>query len=228
MKKEILRQLKSDYEELEIKPSLDLWDQLDHQLNDGNIVEEKRPKNSIRQFLKIAAVLLLLLTTGFLLKSVFEKSNPKTIAVKRINNIDNSVVTDITVIPTVNEKEFIGLKSEKNEIAETAFSNKQQTIKSADIKSTSVSELIPVEKETVAIHNFIADERPPVLATSTENKQKYVSADDLLFQYELDKTKIEKQDDHARLGQIKTWELEKVHGPKSLKILGISIISENP
>src|ERR1700750_2608050 len=60
MKKEILKQLKSDYESLERSPSEDLWDRLDQKLDETS----DAPLKQSFQWWKYAAVILLFISAG--------------------------------------------------------------------------------------------------------------------------------------------------------------------
>jgi gentisate 1,2-dioxygenase len=60
MKNNTLNNLKSEYEKLEIKPSADLWDRLDHKL-------DEKPENASKQsseWWKYAAIILLMVSVG--------------------------------------------------------------------------------------------------------------------------------------------------------------------
>ena len=60
MDKKILKQLKSDYEELEIKPSADLWSKIEAGIDEKINVSQK----PALQWWKYAAVVLLLISFG--------------------------------------------------------------------------------------------------------------------------------------------------------------------
>ncbi|WP_449397975.1 hypothetical protein [Chryseobacterium wanjuense] len=60
MKKEILNQLKSNYDKREIKPSADLWDRIEQGMDKTPVLS---PKKTF-EWMKYAAVVLLLISFG--------------------------------------------------------------------------------------------------------------------------------------------------------------------
>jgi hypothetical protein len=110
MRKEMLKQLKSDYEELEIKPSADLWDRIEHGSQESPVLcPQKR-----FQWLRYAAVLIVLISVGTLLylNGDHPASPPDTTAHVQIKPIKDNAVPNVS-LPQPSEKQ-----ATENKIAE--------------------------------------------------------------------------------------------------------------
>lgn len=212
MDKKILKQLNTDYEDLEIKPSENLWDQIELGLdNDSETVQKP-----LFQWWKYAAVIVLFLSFGtwfYFNSDQFSKSK-KAIAVKK--TIENNSK------PTENVK---SIAKNKNEEPSTT----SEIIKSEKIQKKQSEILVEIQnevlKETPKIVNteFQIGVKPdieitnkpeqlitksPQLATTKlvvkEMKVKYITANDLIFQrkYSVEQKK-NAPENTKRLGIIK-------------------------
>lgn len=213
MDKKILKQLKTDYEDLEIKPSENLWDQIELGLdNDSQTVQKP-----LFQWWKYAAVIVLLVSFGTLFyfnSDQFSKSK-EAIAVKK--TIENNSK------PTENVK---SIAENKNEEPST---NSEIIIKSEKTQKKQSEILVEIQneglKETPKIVNaeFQIGVKPEIeinnkpeqlinestqLATTKpvvkEMKVKYITANDLIFQrkYSVEQKK-NAPENTKRLGIIK-------------------------
>jgi len=213
MDKKILKQLKTDYEDLEIKPSENLWDQIELGLdNDSETVQKP-----MFQWWKYAAVIVLLLSLESLFyynSDQFSKSK-QAIAVKK--TIENNSK------PTENVK---SIAENKNEEPST---NSEIIIKSEKTQKKQSEILVEIQneglKETPKIVNaeFQIGVKPEIeinnkpeqlitestqLATTKpvvkEMKVKYITANDLIFQrkYNVEQKK-NAPENTKRLGIIK-------------------------
>ncbi|MGD1318238.1 hypothetical protein [Chryseobacterium sp. 2R14A] len=209
MDKKIRKQLKADYEELNIKPSDKLWDQIEDQL-DGR---EKTVQKPLFQWWKYAAVIVLLISFGSILYYNSDKSSKsaETIAVKEVTeenlkpsktsetvaNVTNPETENNFEIKTNPEKTIV-----KKEINKT---DQEQT----DLpKMTSVSKIIAsapeieVKNETKIKQEIT--ETPKLVVIEKSSKTKYVTANDLMFQHQYSVEKNEKPNENTkRLGIIK-------------------------
>lgn len=214
MKKEILKQLKSDYEELEIKPSTNLWEQIENTLE---ISSETAQKPSVKWW-RYAAVVTLLFSLG----GIFYFNSYKTLKTKEIiaakkpsENISNPVKN---IEPTDN---FTSNK--KNDDSDAIFNPSEIKVKQTDELAQKqsddlekVSEIpnvipkIPLEADPKSqaqvlrpriseIQHLAHTERK-----SEDKKTKYITANDLIFQrkYSIEK-KENTQENVKRLGIIK-------------------------
>ncbi|MBK1896849.1 hypothetical protein [Chryseobacterium paridis] len=234
MRKEILKQLKSDYESIEIKPSNDLWDRIDHRLEEATDLPLKQPF----QWWKYAAVVLLLISFGGYL---YLDSKPAK---------DNRVVTkndtsEKTLLPKKQANESEQLASEKvqnknkitalNEKSDNATGPEKDIIKTYR-KDLKLSHTIPVNEEEI-IKEDLANvshvqeknndqivEKPTMIAA--KKKASYIDADDLLLGREIDKTREENHNGNKKMGVV-DMEKIKIKGPNSFKILGMTVFSDS-
>lgn len=212
MDKKILKQLKTDYEDLEIKPSENLWDQIELGLdNDSETVQKP-----LFQWWKYAAVIVLLVSFGTLFyfnSDQFSKSK-KAIAVKK--TIENNSK------PTENIKSVAENKNEEPITNSEIIKSEKTQKKQSEILVETQNEVL---KETPKIVNaeFQIGVKPdieitnkpeqlitesPQLATTKpvvkEMKVKYITANDLIFQrkYSVEQKK-NAPENTKRLGIIK-------------------------
>lgn len=227
MRKEMLKQLKSDYEELEIMPSADLWDRIEHGSQESSVLcPQKR-----FQWLRYAAVLIVLISVGTLLylNGDHPASPPDTTAHVQIKPIKDNAVPNVS-LPQPSEKQ-----ATENKIAEENINhknNKEITNIPEPYQQEFVwknKDLPLVEKETVAFqHNEIY---APVLENNindfpekniTAKKTDYIKADELLLGREFDKKREENKTDLKKFGALNMSKI-RLKNPNSLKILGITV-----
>ncbi|WP_144281692.1 hypothetical protein [Chryseobacterium echinoideorum] len=214
MKKNILTQLKSEYEELEIKPSDDLWNQIENGL-DGNEGTVQKP---LLQWWKYAAVVILLISIGGSVYINFDKKPNvnQSIAIKDKSEIINNKTDNSQLIndfknnikdPNPKNSEII-FKSEKREIKSTekVAQTSIDILKEAPL-ATNISSQLNFESEMdTKIMNKEAEESSKlVLSEKEENKKiKYITANDLIFQRKYSNEKKDGANENVkRLGIIK-------------------------
>ncbi|MFL9832947.1 hypothetical protein [Chryseobacterium terrae] len=211
MDKNIRKQLKTEYDNLEIKPSDNLWEKLKLGLDNNS---ETAQKTSF-QWWKYAAVIVLLLSLGtlFYLNSNKSLKPEETIAVKKtdenflkpIKKVE-SVVADNEELKTIPERIIESEKTQKKQseiIVQTQSEISQETSKIAKAEPQ-----ISIKPE-IEINNKpeqLTPESPQLAATKPvvkENKVKYITANDLIFQrkYSIEK-KENAQENVKRLGII--------------------------
>jgi len=212
MDKKILKQLKTDYEDLEIKPSESLWDQIELGLNNDSQTVQK----PLFQWCKYAAVIVLLVSFGTLFYFNFDQfsKSKQAIAVKKtIEN--NSKPTDIeSVAENKNEEPSttseIIIKSEKTQKkqSEILVETQNEVLKETP-KIVNTEFQIGVKPE-IEINNKpeqLINESPQLATTKPvvkEMKVKYITANDLIFQrkYSVEQKK-NAPENTKRLGIIK-------------------------
>lgn len=219
----MLNKLKSDYEELEIKPSSDLWDRLDGKL-------DRKPEIALKssfQWWKYAAVIVLLISLGSLF--YFNSNKPQSEKVQVAGKTSENILK-----PVEKQNEVVALKVIKNQVSSESgkknstsnslpekFAEKIELAKDIAIaekenKIVKVPEVLAEEKETNLIKPIVAERK----------KASYISADDLLLGRELDKAREENYNDQRKFGVIDMSKI-KIKGPNSLKILGFTVISDS-
>ena len=230
MEKKILKQLKSDYEELEIKPSANLWDQIESGLDSAS---ETVQKPSF-QWWKYAAVVVLLISFGAFFyfennvddKKIITKTLPKhkIESANTINEISNSEVENLVKKEprTIEFKADLAIKEEnsnqkKSSIEKDIFEDNfvENHIKNDEVALKPVS----IVKET--------DNSLPQNPTIAERKKvNYTNADQLLLGSELDKTREENQKNQQQDGVLDASKVKLIR-PNSLQIFGFKVFSDS-
>ncbi|WP_343680886.1 hypothetical protein [Chryseobacterium arthrosphaerae] len=223
MKKELLKQLKSDYEALEIKPSSDLWDRIEQGSPESPVV---RPGKRF-QWLRYAAVLILLFSVSMLLYFNKIGQDSKTDKIVQRNPVKKSIETDgnSLPVPTIQIKEV--KKSQDNNFTRTVASKPSE---SGYIWKKKEPELI--EKENVILKHQEINAPVPERNLNTLPDQKniaktdYIKADELLLGREFDKKREENRTDIRKFGALDMTKI-KIKSPNSLKILGVTVYSDS-
>ncbi|MBO6184667.1 MAG: hypothetical protein J6O88_08225 [Chryseobacterium sp.] len=225
MDKNIRKQLKTDYEDLEIKPSANLWKQIESGLGNNSETVQK----TLFQWWKYAAVIIIMLSFGslFYFNSNQKSNSKKTIAAKKV--LENKLKPKDVVETTVSNENII-----KNpaftEVKTTEEINKWNSVLEMLSEKTEIPKnLVIIEKEInnieapqIIIEKF---ENPLAKPLITEKKKvSYISGHDLLLARELDKTREENNKDQRKFG---VFDMSKIKGPSSLKIFGLSVISDS-
>lgn len=210
MKKEILKQLKSDYEGLEIKPSADLWDRIDQEMDTTHDLGSE----TSFQWWKYAAVVLFLISTGiFVYFNVNHDEKQHTItktksgqkkelnlkeALQEKKEENRETVSNLAVnkIPEKNNLE-------KNGTIITLIDHQKTPVSSQNIKKTQHANTVDptaqiasdhpktktpdiIKPEEIVTDNF----QLAVIAEKPEEKNgKYIQASDLLAGREYEKTR---------------------------------------
>lgn len=228
MKKEILKQVRSDYEKLEIKPSADLWDRMEAELN-------KVPASGIKkpfQGWKYAVAILLLISFGALFYFNSNKTEDKAVmaTAEKPNAVAESQPTD----------EIINTNQTQHAEVAVLKENKSDKIRTdKEISAVSEDHLIPnvpqLAKEEIIIKNTVITvptinttvtnspiEKPIIAA---RNKANYIKADELLLGREFDRTREENRGEQGKFGVLDATKI-KFKSPNSLKILGVTVFSD--
>lgn len=220
----MLNKLKSDYEELEIKPSSDLWGRLEGKL-------DEKPEIVLKpsfQWWKYAAVIVLFISLGslFYFNSNQSDADKVKVASKTSETIQKPVEKQ-------NEEVALNEKPIQNQIS--SESGKKNSLSNS--LSEKFSEKIELSKDiAVAEKENIMVEVPPVLVEKQETniikpvvadrkKVSYISADDLLLGRELNETRKETQN-HKQFGVLDVSKI-KIKRPNSLRILGFKVFQDS-
>jgi hypothetical protein len=225
MKKEILRQLRSDYEKLEIKPSADLWDRIESMELEKEKTQDLSSKTSF-QWWKYAAVAVLLISLGGLFyfnSNQTEKNNviAKNYAAKASQPKSNIKIINSNINHTENN---IAITSNENKIDEVKQDKKVIIISP---KPLQINNSVLAKEEKIIINDFIKTSiivEKPVIAE--RKKTNYIKADELLLGREFDKTREESHDHHKTFGVLDMGKI-KIKSPNSFKILGMTVFSDS-
>ncbi|WP_209390048.1 hypothetical protein [Chryseobacterium sp. RR2-3-20] len=224
MEKKILKQLKTEYESREIKPSVDLWDQIEGVLEK----ESETVQKPLFKWWKYAAVIVFLISVSGILYVLQEHSSP----VSEVKNIvDNSKKTEqksnIITVESSTEKRVVNHSPSENQIKikdnfpYTESKKSSEIVINNNINFHSQDNNVIDNKLIAEVKNEIVI---PKSSVAKNKKVSYITADDLLLGRELDKTREENSNDQRRFGVI---DMSKIKGPNSLKIFGITVYSDS-
>jgi len=232
MKQELLKQLKSDYEKLEIKPSADLWsriEQIDQKDEETSVTSSKKAF----QWWKYAAVLVVLFSVGALL--YFNQDHPAGINENPIVHTktvkENTEITlpnpDIHAAGSTKKDNSTGQKkmeepltiSKMNQLEEMLQKNEVSQIKDEKIILTDYEIKAPVLDRNMGF-------APDKISLTESKKTEYINADELLQGREFQKKREENRSDVKRFGTLDMTKI-KVKSPNSLKIFGVTVYSDS-
>lgn len=230
-----MQNLKSKYEQKEMKASDGLWDRLEEKL-DQVPAKEKKPK---MVWLRYVAVILLMIGLGGSFLMINNKSNisenqefasqtnNQNIALTTIEQSENDDVEKL--IPTKNSSKtnYQKLAVENLKDSSTPF-----RITNSIKKENQITNSIP-QKE-----NIIKKEEPQIVSKPEEQlaqtdiqkpreKVKYVSSSDLLFGVEIDKAKTETPKSAMGINTIKLKNDSDFPNPKRIKLFGITLYDKD-
>ena len=230
MDKKIQKQLKSDYEELEIKPSANLWNQIESGLDS---VSETVQKPSF-QWWKYAAVVVLLISFGAFFyfennaadKKTITKTLPKNKveSANAINEISNSEVKNLVK----KEPQTIEFKADF-EIKEENSNQKNSSTEKNIFEDNFVENRIKNDEialNPVSIVKEIDHSLPQNPTIAERKKVNYTNADQLLLGSELDKTREENRKNHKQFGVLDASKVKFIR-PNSLQIFGFKVFSDS-
>lgn len=223
MDKNIRKQLKTDYEDLEIKPSKNLWEQIEFGLdNDSETVQ----KPSF-QWWKYAAVIVLLLSFGTLFyynSNQFSGSKETIVSQETQYNRPQAKKTVESIIPTENVENLVSSEIIiKNN--QKIFGSEKLTVESRLPETLAVTEKENkvIEVPSVLAEKFETPVMKPVIAE--RKKASYINAEDLLLGRELDKTRVEIKN-HRQFGVLDASKL-KFKRPSSLQVFGVHVFADS-
>lgn len=224
MKNNTLNKLKSDYEELEIKPSSELWDKLDQRLDETSEIVLK----TSFQWWKYAAVILLLISAGTFIyfnikKDSFDYKKTNYIVKKRLKNTVNPINPEFENQPVISNEEKIENNNAKV-VVENQKSNPkkekeiiQPQISEFKARSFTVKQSENIDIKPAKIENHIPN--IPVIAEVKKSKSSYINANELLIGREFDKTRENPYKNDVKFG-VFNFDKPKVD---NVTVLGVSI-----
>lgn len=207
MDKKILKQLKSDYEEREIKPSANLWDQIDAALEKESATPQKSSFSS--NWWKYAAVVLLIISLGTFMYYNDGFNTEKTDYIVK-QNLKEEVLEKENyseIIPTEEKTEeeiSQEIVKETDKILEKNDDKDLVTQKEAiqpQFSEHTESRIVINQAETSIFHH---EETENKIASEISDTKKisYVTANDLLLGNELDKSREKANADTRKFGVI--------------------------
>ncbi|WPO80971.1 hypothetical protein SD427_09375 [Chryseobacterium sp. JJR-5R] len=236
MKKNMLNKWKSDYEGLEIKPSADLWDRLDHQLDS----HQKSEPRSYGQWWKYAAIIFLMISVGTVIyfngyKNRIDDKQTKVMAKKVFKNKINPVNVDSERQNTLPNQEVLEGKTDQVIAKVTENNNpeipvqKKEEIRNQD-RDQSQTQVFVQHHTDKALPEIIINknekaaeftQNPVVLAETKKAKPGYINADELLLGREFEKTRENTAKEERKFG---VFRLKKVvPNVDNVTVLGVKV-----
>ncbi|MPT31565.1 MAG: hypothetical protein E2600_07840 [Chryseobacterium sp.] len=228
-----MQNLKSKYEQKEMKVSDGLWDRLEEKL-DQTPAKEQKPKMI---WLRYVAVILLVFGLGGSFLMINNKSNIKeNLEFANHTNNQNTVPTTIKQSEN-NEVEKLVLTKNNSET-----NNQRLVVENLENSSTPFGRTESIKKENqtnnliLEKENIIKKEEPPIIAQSEEKlaqneiqkpRVKYVSSSDLLFGVEIDKAKSETPKSAMGINTLKPKNDSDFPNPKRIKLFGITLYDKD-
>ena len=222
-----MQNLKSKYEQKEMKASDGLWDRLEEKL-DQVPAKEKKPKMVWWRFV---AVIILIVNFGAISWMTEIENKVKESSEFKFPRIENQISSVHQHSENTDEiQKSIPIKNSETEDEKLAFENisENQSVN----KEQSISNQIP-QKE-----NIIKKEEPQIVSKPEEQlaendvqkpreKVKYVSSSDLLFGVEIDKAKTETPKSAMGINTPKIKSEPDFPNPKRIKLFGITLYDKD-
>lgn len=238
MKKEILKQLKSDYERLERSPSEDLWDRLDQKLDENS----DAPLKQSFQWWKYAAVILLFISAGTFIyfnnyKTKFDYKETDYAVKKGLEKTVNPINTDfenpsvISNDPPVekNEVKIVSEDHKKNTSYKALPPTKEKKIAETQVTQHKEQTHTLKQPENIFVNpgkvENITPSNAPVIAEVNKSKQNYINPDELLLGREFDKAREKASKDERKLGAFKFDKV--VPNVGNVTVLGVTVYLES-
>ena len=228
MDKKILKQLKSDYEELELKPSADLWSKIEAGIDEGVNVDQK----PTFQWWKYAAVVLLLISFGTYFyfenqanhKKILTKGSSKD-KVEKVNIINEESYhkSENLVVKTIQNVDSKANLINKEEKPNQLISANQENISEKNLPEEKIKQDETVENPIIKEIDHLPIQKQTV---AERKKVNYTNAEQLLLGRELDKTREENQNEQRKFGVLDIGKI-KIKSPNSFKILGFTVYSDS-
>ncbi len=231
MKNSLRNKLRTQYENHSQIPSENLWERIDLMLENTEEKEFLAAKKI--NYWMYAAIFLMVVSVGITLNYLLNEKQPT----PKIAGVTNEIIKkqDSFKVNENSENQISAKKSseklanqESSVPLEKSFENNFQKNYHQKILNekphTDVTKIISAENKTDSPKTIILDNASnPVLAqqpTSVKEKTTYITANELLFGREVDKSYKEQQDnDEGKMG----LSLKK---PREVKILGITVYSD--
>ncbi|WP_312767966.1 hypothetical protein [Epilithonimonas sp.] len=224
-----MQNLKSKYEQQEMKISDSLWDRLEEKL-DQVPAKEKKPKII---WLRYVAVILLMIGLGgsFLMINHKTDINENQEFANQTENSDNQAL-----IPSEQSGNVEIVKS--NPVNSISDSDNQKFVVESLKGNQSFNKEKSVSNQISEKELIIKKEEPQIVPTPEEQlaqtdiqkpreKVKYVSSSDLLFGVEIDKAKIETPKSAMGINTIKSKNDSDFPNPKRIKLFGITLYEKD-
>lgn len=203
----MLNKLKSNYEELEIKPSIDLWSRLEQRLEENPVIISKKTF----EWWKYAAVIVFLISMGtvFYFNSGNDSGNEKVnyIVKKSLeitvnpNNPDLKYQTAYPKsAPTEKSDKELAIKNEKGNFDKILVPEKENTTIKNEVSVVEIRQIAVKQPEKLDIQPAGIENHVPVIAEVKKTKPTYINSKELLLGREFDKTSRNPYKNDVKIG----------------------------
>jgi len=224
-----MQNLKSKYEQQEMKVSDGLWDRLEEKL-DQVPAKEKKPKVMWWRF--VAVIILIVSFNGISWMTDIENKVKEYPILKFPSRVENQILTAKeqavydqqfkTPVPLKNNiDKKPNLKIENLEIAENQRNESHKNIIQIPEKE------IIIKKEEPQIVSKTVEQMAQNDIQRPREKVKYVSSSDLLFGVEIDKAKTETSKSAMGINTLKPKNDSDFPNPKRIKLFGITLYDKD-
>jgi hypothetical protein len=207
MKNNMLNKLKSNYEELEIKPSIDLWSRLEQRLEENPVTISKKTF----EWWKYAAVIVFLISMGtvFYFNSGNDSGNEKVnyIVKKSLEITVNSNNPDLKYqtaypksAPTEKSDKELAIKNEKENFDKILVPEKENTTIKNEVSVVEIQQIAVKQPEKLDIQPAGIENHVPVIAEVKKTKPTYINSNELLLGREFDKTSRNPYKNDVKIG----------------------------
>ncbi len=222
-----MQNLKSKYEQKEMKVSEGLWDRLEEKLDQ---VPEKKRKPKMIWWRFVAVIILIVSFNGFSWMTDIENKVKKYRVLKYPSRVENQIFTANE--QAAYDQQFKTSVPLKNNINKNPKIENLEIAKNLRIENYKNNVQIP-EKEII-----IKKEEPQIVSKTVEQmaqndiqrpreKVKYVSSSDLLFGVEIDKAKTETSKSAMGINTLKPKNDSDFPNPKRIKLFGITLYDKD-
>ncbi|WP_029293465.1 hypothetical protein [Chryseobacterium hispalense] len=230
MKNNMLNKLKSDYEELEIKPSSELWNRLDDKL-------DQNPESALEkkfQWWQYAAVMLLLVSMGTVLyfntqKKAFNYKETDYIVKKGLEKTVDPINPEFQNQKTTQNQESLPFKPTENRVAskyqqkiiDSSLHTKKEKVLKPEVPEVEIQSIAAGQAEKIDIAPAKIESHTPIIVQAKTAKPTYINSNELLLGREFDKARENSQKNDIKIG---IFNFEKPR-PKveNVTVLGVTV-----
>ncbi|MFC4162956.1 hypothetical protein ACFOWU_04775 [Epilithonimonas zeae] len=225
-----MQNLKSKYEQQEMKVSDSLWDRLEEKLDEVS-AKEKKPKVIWWRFV---AVIILIVNFGAIswmtdIKNKvkenpgFEFRTDQISSVRQPHGNNNEIQKPVSInSETDNQKLAVENKDSSTPLRMTNSIKKEIQIQNSILEKDTL-----IKKEEPQIVSKPEEQLAQTDIQKPKEKVKYVSSSDLLFGVEIDKAKAETPKSAMGINTIKSKNDSDFPNPKRIKLFGITLYDKD-
>ncbi|MCJ8154034.1 hypothetical protein MKJ01_09715 [Chryseobacterium sp. SSA4.19] len=224
MKNNMLNKLKSDYEELELKPASELWGRLETKLEE----EYEKPMKKTFQWWQYAAVILLCVSVGSLF---YFNVNDNDFSGRQHNYRVGKAVhkTVYPISPEFNNpvvEDFVksDLRHQKTSADQVSVQEVDKEVSITKSLTTKTQNITLSQDEKIMVKAPEIEVRVPVIAEAKKSKPTYINSSELLLGHEFDKASGNTNKKDIKIG-ILNFD-KQVPDVENVTVLGVTVYVE--